>query len=62
MTEHILLKKIKRGSKEMIEISLYGDYEILISMLVAGIKTNKIISELVADAFLVTDTQEFSLN
>jgi hypothetical protein len=31
-------------------------------MLVAGIKTNKIISELVADAFLVTDTQEFSLN
>lgn len=52
MKEHILIKKIEKNGKEMIEISMYGDYEILFSMLVNASKSYKLLSDLVTDASL----------
>lgn len=52
MTEHILIKKIKQNGKDFIEISMYGDYQVLFSMLVNAVKSNETLSDLVTDASL----------
>jgi len=52
MTEHILIKKVKQNGKDFIEISMYGDYQVLFSMLVNAVKSNEVLSDLVTDASL----------
>ena len=52
MKEHILIKKIEKDGKEMIEISMYGEYQVLFSMLVNASKSYSLLSDLVTEASL----------
>jgi hypothetical protein len=52
MTEHVQIKKIEKNGKEMIEISMYGDYDVIFSMLVNASKSYKLLSDLITDASL----------
>jgi len=49
MKEHIVIKKIKKGEKELIEMSFYGDYEVLYSLLYTSAKENKVLHNLIMD-------------
>ena len=52
MEEHILVKKIKKNGKDMIEISMYGEYQVLFSMLVNASKSYELLSDLVTETAL----------
>lgn len=52
MTEHILIKKVNKNGKDMIEISMYGTYETLFSLLVNAVKSNETMSDLVTETSL----------
>ena len=49
MTEHILIKKTEKEGKEMIELTFYGDYDSLFSLLYNCAKSNKTMEDLIID-------------